>query len=337
MLAGIGSYITAPLWLLFLLTGILIAVQSRFIRPEYFPVAGSLFPHWPVIDPIRAKWLFVGTMAVLLVPKLLGYLAMLFDGRRRRGFGGALRALVGVLTETLLTGLLAPVMMLSQSSAVLSILAGRDGGWQTQRRDDGGIPLQETVRLYARHTILGLALGATAYLVSPPLALWMLPVLAGLVLAIPLAALSGSGGAGRGLRWLGLLATPEERSPPAILVHAREARAGFAEAAGAGLPRLLTDPVLLAAHRRMLPRPRVRGRDPIDPALVLGLARVAEADRLDDALCSLQRGELLALLGDRDGLDRLAELAGVGCQESVATAAQPARRAGGIAPIRASN
>ena len=64
------------------------------MRPEYFPVGGSLFPHWPVIDPIRAMWVFVGTMGVLLVPKLLGYLAMLFDGRRRGGFGGAVRALL---------------------------------------------------------------------------------------------------------------------------------------------------------------------------------------------------------------------------------------------------
>jgi membrane glycosyltransferase len=309
MLVGVGSYITAPLWLLFLLTGILVSVQSRFIRPEYFPTGGSLFPHWPVIDPIRAKWLFIGTMGVLLLPKLLGFLAMLFDRRRRRGFGGAVRALLGMLLETLLTGLLAPVMMLSQSSAVVGILAGRDGGWQTQRRDDGGIPLRETARLYARHSVFGLALGAVAYLVSPPLALWMLPVLGGLVLAIPLAALTGSGGAGRAMRRIGLLTTPEERAPPDILVATRAQRAAFGEATDVDLARLLTDPALLDAHRRMLPPPRVRGRDPIDPALVLGLARVADADRLDQAVDSLEPRELLALMGNAEGLDRLAALA----------------------------
>jgi membrane glycosyltransferase len=37
LLTGIGSYITAPLWLLFILTGILIAVQARFVQPDYFP------------------------------------------------------------------------------------------------------------------------------------------------------------------------------------------------------------------------------------------------------------------------------------------------------------
>ena len=76
LLTGIGSYITAPLWLLFILTGILIAVQARFVQPDYFPQGKSLFPQWPVIDPVRAMWMFVGTMALLLVPKLLGCIAV---------------------------------------------------------------------------------------------------------------------------------------------------------------------------------------------------------------------------------------------------------------------
>jgi membrane glycosyltransferase len=39
LLTGIGSYITAPLWLLFLLSGILIALQARFIPPITSPAA----------------------------------------------------------------------------------------------------------------------------------------------------------------------------------------------------------------------------------------------------------------------------------------------------------
>ena len=41
LLTGIGSYMTAPLWLLFLLVGMLIALQAQFIRPEYFPTGAS--------------------------------------------------------------------------------------------------------------------------------------------------------------------------------------------------------------------------------------------------------------------------------------------------------
>ena len=137
LLTGIGSYITAPLWLLFILTGILIAVQARFVPPDYFPAGKSLFPQWPVIDPVRAMWMFVGTMALLLVPKLFGCIAILLRGAERRGCGGALRLFAGMLFETLIAGLIAPVVMLTQSIDVVAILLGRDSGWNAQRREDG--------------------------------------------------------------------------------------------------------------------------------------------------------------------------------------------------------
>src|SRR5882762_9473114 len=83
---GIGSYVAAPLWLLFLLTGILISLQAQFIRPEYFPKTFTLYPQWPAQDPIRAACVFAATMGLLLAPKFIGYFAMLADGPMRRGF-----------------------------------------------------------------------------------------------------------------------------------------------------------------------------------------------------------------------------------------------------------
>ena len=139
LLTGIGSYITAPLWLLFILTGILIAVQARFVQPDYFPLGKSLFPQWPVIDPVRAMWMFVATMALLLVPKLLGCVTILLRRTERRGFG-AVRLVGGILFETLVAGLIAPVVMLTQTIDVVAILLGRDSGWNAQRRDDGAVP-----------------------------------------------------------------------------------------------------------------------------------------------------------------------------------------------------
>ena len=200
LLSGIASYLTAPLWLLFLLASILITLQARFVLPDYFPNVGkSLFPVWPVIDPVRAMWMFVGTMGLLLTPKLLGFLVVLTRGAERRGCGGSLRLLAGLLLETLISGLLAPVVMLTQAAAVVAIFAGRDSGWKPQHRDDGAPPLGETVRRYRGHTTLGVAMGSAAWLVSPSLALWMSPVVLGLVLAIPLALWTGGRGALAGL------------------------------------------------------------------------------------------------------------------------------------------
>ena len=302
LLTGVGSYITAPLWLLFILTGILIAVQARFVLPDYFPQGKSLFPQWPVVDPVRAMWMFVGTMGLLLVPKLLGCIVILLHGQERRGFGAA-RLLAGILFETLIAGLIAPVVMLTQTIDVAAILIGRDSGWSAQRRDDGAIPARETRRLYRRHTLLGLLLGGVAWAVSLSLALWMLPVVLGLALAIPLALLTGARRAG------GLLRTPEDVVPPAVVVRALALQHEWQKQGAPSVAQLLRDPSLLEVHKAMLPPPRRPRLDPIDTVLVQARAKLDEAETLQDALNALQAPELTAILSNAAALEALRALA----------------------------
>ena len=311
LLMGIGSYITAPLWLMFLVASILISVQARFVRPDYFPAGRSLFPEWPVIDPIRAMWVFAGTMAVLLAPKLLSYLALLARPEERRGCGGGGRAFLSLVAESLIAGLIAPVAMLTQSAHVVAILLGRDAGWQPQRRDDGAVPLDQVVRLYWRHTLFGLLLGGTAWLVSPYLALWMLPVVLGLALAIPLAAFTAATGPGGAFRRFGLLRIPEEARPPTTLAEANTLYRELKAAEGleeSGIARLARDPVLAAQHRRMLPPARRKGHDPIDVPLLIARTRIEEADTAAAAWTAMSRAERAAELGDAQALDGLLAL-----------------------------
>ena len=258
LLGGIFSYVNAPLWLLFLLTGLLIAIQAKLVPFNYFPAGQSLFPRWPQIDPVRARFLFECAMAVLLSPKLLGCLATLLRAPDRSAAGGPIRIIASTLTETVLAALIAPIAMLTQTMDVVAILRGHDAGWNPQRRDDRGFPIGVMVRRYLPHTMLGLTLGLTAWAISPSMALWMLPVVAGLVLAIPTAALSGSRSAGAALRRLGLLRTPEESDPPPILL---DARVPFNSPAPT-IRTLFEDPALLSAHLAMLPPARHRKRDP---------------------------------------------------------------------------
>jgi len=301
LLTGIGSYITAPLWLLFILTGIMIAVQARFVPPDYFPQGKSLFPQWPVIDPVRAMWMFVGTMALLLVPKLLGCVAILLRREERRRWRLA-RLVGGILYETLVAGLIAPVVMLTQTIDVAAIVLGRDSGWNAQRRDDGVIPARETRRLYRRHTLLGLLLGAVAWAVSLSLALWMLPVVLGLALAIPLALLTGR------RRSSGLLRTPEDLEPPPVVARAAALQREWQTEGAPDVAQLLREPRLLAAHMAMLLPPRRPRIDPIDATLVLARAKLEEADTLDAAITALSAAELTAVLADAGSLRRLAAL-----------------------------
>ncbi len=304
---GIGAYITSPIWLIFILLGILIALQSRFVRPEYFGAGRSLFPNWPVIDPVLAQSVFAATMAILLAPKLMAYALLLANGPLRRGCGGALRAGISVLLETLIGALIAPVAMLLQTSAVAGILLGRDSGWNAQNRTGTRLRLTTVARGYWRYTVFGAALAATALAISPALAAWMSPVLAGLLLAIPLVAWT----AGPNTRWqrLGLLRIPEETTPPTILTRAATLRAALPNTEPPpAIPHLLANPTLMAAHRAWLPAPRLRGQGPLDPNLVLALAKLQDADTLATALTTLTQAETAALLNDATALDRLTQL-----------------------------
>jgi len=306
---GIGSYIAAPLWLLFLFTGLLIALQAQFIRPEYFPKTFTLYPQWPAQDPVRAAYVFAATMGLLLAPKFIGYFAMLPNRAVRRGFGGALRAFVSMIAETLISGLIAPVMMLIQSVSVTQILSGRDSGWAAQRRDDGTLPLRAAMRRYGWHTAFGLLLALAAYEVSYSLFAWMTPVIAGLILAIPLAQWSANPTTGRRLRRTKLLLTPEESRPPAILERANALAAEFATPDRRGaLERLFADPALLSAHRAMLPQAPARKPGEVDVARVVALAKLEDCATLRDAAALLTRAETMALLFDARGIDRLAAL-----------------------------
>src|SRR3546814_20407431 len=70
------------------------------------------------------------------LPKLLGYFTLFGDSRRLVAHGGAVRAFVSVVLESLMSILLAPILMLFQSGFVISILAGRTVRWAPQPRAD---------------------------------------------------------------------------------------------------------------------------------------------------------------------------------------------------------
>lgn len=304
-LTGIGAYITAPMWLTFLVAGILISLQAQFVRPEYFPKDFSLFPIWPAQDPVRAAWVFVATMGLLILPKLLALLLVLIRRDTRRGFGGGFRVSIGLVAETLMSSLTAPVMMIFQSTAVAQILVGQDSGWQLQHRGDGSIPFRDVARRYALPTAIGIAMAISALLVSWPLFWWMTPVIVGLVLAIPVAMMTNRSVSAQPA----LLATPEDLAAPPILARVHEIAPTLPALSGEDpLVMLRNDRRLLDLHLAGLAHdpPRTRGR--VEANHALARAKVDDAELFDEVVAWLSKPEKRALMGDCDLLARVVTL-----------------------------
>jgi membrane glycosyltransferase len=307
LLTGIGSYLTAPLWLIFLIFGILVSLQAQFVRPEYFPKGYSLFPQWPAQDSVLAAWMFVGTMGMLIVPKLLAFVVLLTDADTRRKFGGGTLVFAGIAVETILSGLIAPVMMIFQSSAVGAIMFGRDVGWQAQRREDGAVCQRDIVRTYSVPTLVGIAMALAAYAVSLPLLLWMLPVILGLLLSIPIVMISSSAGVSRRSR---LFMTPEQSVPPAVLVRANELASAPRSPHICPLYELRSDDGLLEAHLNNLSAQRSRKRGEVDPHLAVSRAKIEDAETFEEAAEYLDQREKFAVLNAPAVLSALLTLKG---------------------------
>jgi len=250
---GIMAYLASPLWLAFIVTGLVAAVQGKFELPVYFFPDRTPYPVWHVMDPVMARWLLGATMGVLLAPKCFGWLAVAARRETARAYGGRLRALAGMLAETVYSTLSAPAQMLLQTRAVREVLLGRDAGWQTQTRDDRGIPLRACRAALRWHATLGLVFAAAAWYVYPGLLGWMLPAVLGLLLAAPLAWLGARPALGRVLREAGLFVTPEERSPPPVLERQRALEAALpVQEVKPALARVLESPLDAARHLALL-------------------------------------------------------------------------------------
>jgi membrane glycosyltransferase len=310
-LTGIFGYLTSPLWLAQLIVGIVLVLQSKYIRPEYFSADFSLFPTWPRFDYERALRLFEMTMAILLAPKILGMIHAIVNVETRRGCGGPIRLVLSTALEILISAAVAPIMMLIQSGSVAQIVSGRDTGWNPQRRDDGSIPLKSIARRHRAHMVMGFVTLIAAWALSPSLVIWMSPTIAGLILAIPLSWASGQLWIGEGLRRLGLLTIPEETNTPPIITRANflaEELSRTGADGEDGFHAIVADANFRQAHEAFLPEVGRRRRGEIDVEEAVATAKLNDARTFDEARSWLRPRERAAVLSDRALIAMLARL-----------------------------
>ena len=216
LMMGAFSYLASPLWAMTLIVGTALALQAAYAIPKYFGTEMSLFPKWPVFDAQTALALFIATMFVVHLPKLMGGVLALRNEDQPLLRGGAVRIIGGIIVETLLSTLIAPVLMVTQTNAVIGILAGRDAGWSAQRRTGSGTSLASYIYQYRYPLLWGVIGGGVCFAISPAILAWMSPIVGGLLLA-PFVAFWTARPAGPILSRL--LATEEDRRPSRVLMR----------------------------------------------------------------------------------------------------------------------
>jgi membrane glycosyltransferase len=222
---GAAAYLMSPAWFVLLVFWTLLGRDAETNVITYFNEANPLFPNWPPAMTHLDSAIFLLVMyAMLLTPKLTS--AAIIAGHRKavRLFGGRAAFGAAVLFEVALSVAYAPVMMIQQTRAVLRSLFGRGEGWVPQQRQATAYPLWVMVKFHWVETVIGLLLlaGLGAGLVS----VWLMPIMASLVLAVPLSALSAVNlktGAPAALR----LDNPLTLREPTIVARARTARAAL--------------------------------------------------------------------------------------------------------------
>jgi membrane glycosyltransferase len=219
MLMGIMNYVTSPLWLGTVVMGLMLSTWLAW-HPAGLAASEPSQLASQVFDSQGMILLFGFTMALLLVPKLVGLgIAMakpdIYPNQRRASL------LASAVLEQLFAILHAPIVMSFHSSHLWEIVRGKDSGWAAQHRRGRSIPWAKLITRHRGQTAAGVI--ATAYLVwlSSPLLYWLLPMTIGLILSVPLSALSGSPMMGKRLATRGLLNTPEELVPPSIMLRRR--------------------------------------------------------------------------------------------------------------------
>jgi membrane glycosyltransferase len=295
LITGIFSYLSSPLWLLFICIGMVLSLQNSFLVPDYFGEGATLFPSWPVIDSERALNLFMATMVILFTPKICGLIYGLSNRAWRKGVG-AWRTILGTLTETALSVLTAPMLMVTQTSAVVSVLSGQDSGWAPQRRGDDGYSFATTFRHNLPATALGVVLTVSAVVISPIHAAWLAPATLGLILSAPVSYFTAKSRAGRKAKEMGLLATPHDGTPPASSTASIAAREEFGRLRPHTLQSLLQEPHDIHRRSYMVDPYWPVAHGDVHVPLAVARARAEKAASIPEFVSLLKPNEKMALL-----------------------------------------
>jgi membrane glycosyltransferase len=298
--------VSSALWFGFIALSTTAAILQAVREPVYFPEGRSLFPQWPVWRPEFALSLAAVTLAILFLPKILAVVLAILKRHETRGFGGLTKLVGGTFFEIVIASLLAPIRMVFHSRFVLLNLLGREVSWRSQWRGDRQTSWGDALRAHGTDTLVASAWGIGVFWLNPTYFFWVMPIVAALVLSIPISVLSSRVRLGEWARRRGWFAIPEESDPPQELrdrdeelARARAEAARRPPAEADGFVRAAVDPFSNAIHAALQ-----RAQGSLAPR-IRAARRALLARAVERGPGALSRGEKAVLLSDRELVDDL--------------------------------
>jgi len=215
LLTGALAYLSAPLWLAFVLLG---AGMWMFGDRTLFDTHEAV--------PIEVAGLWLATALMLALPRVMGVAAIVMAGQQRR-YGGTSALVKGALLEGGLSVLQAPVRMMAHTLFVVVALTGLKLDWKSPPREANDIGWADALRRFGSVSAVVAAIVGLVLWLQPQATLWLMPMGLPLLLAVPLTVLTSRSNLGQRLLAGRLLMTPEEHTAPHVLrrawAHARRA------------------------------------------------------------------------------------------------------------------
>ena len=174
-------------------------LDARNITPPFTPGAlrGGTHAHSWVMSFDTEADAFAGYADVIL-------------GRETARYGGAGRFVVGAFCEIVASWLLSAATGFRTSLFLIGLPFGRDLSWGAQHRDAHEVSWRAAAAAFWPGALFGLVLIALLAMGASAAIAYLLPFVAGLIVAIPFAKFTASVDLGAGMSAAGLCATPEE-------------------------------------------------------------------------------------------------------------------------------
>jgi membrane glycosyltransferase len=164
---------------------------------------------FPIVSAVA---LYIVLFAIYFAPQLFSIADAALHASHR--YGGIARLLAGSVVEFIFAFLLMPITLFASANFLLAQSYGPSVKWEEHTRESYQLSWRRAARYLWPSTAFGLAIFSWLAAINPAAIPWFLPLLTGLILAVPLAVLSSSARLGALAARRHFCALPDEITGP---------------------------------------------------------------------------------------------------------------------------